>query len=301
MLGRAPFFTDPASIPHPRAPQSLGRPDCRRRLRARADQSWHSQGKHDALTNLGDKRWQWLIGKCATRLPTDHRGADASVDDEGGTQRRTIHLRLSRISATMSLLAQKSYGLGCTGISTRSAASSAERASAAILRGPSMTRLIAAPGEFWGLLMQSFTSETDGTEKSRQSALIASLRPVERGALRVGVDEEYCLSSRREFACDVRRECRLADPAFLIEHCNDHYRGSAARMPFSGRFAGIAALMGRAVDCLSHGWCSVIEIASSASVRHRQGPRFAKIGTMMIGPAPPRDARYSMSVHGLGT
>ncbi|KAG1388941.1 hypothetical protein G6F60_013525 [Rhizopus arrhizus] len=44
----------------------------------------------------------------------------------------------SRISATISALAHRSYGLGCTGISTRSAASSAERARAAMRGGPSM-------------------------------------------------------------------------------------------------------------------------------------------------------------------
>lgn len=41
----------------------------------------------------------------------------------------------SRISATISALVPRSYGLGCTGISTRSAASNAERASAAMRAG----------------------------------------------------------------------------------------------------------------------------------------------------------------------
>ena len=61
------------------------------------------------------------------------------------------------------------------------------------------------------------------TPKSREQVLPrALLRPVERRALRVGVDQRDVFAVQRPFAGEVQGERRLADAALLIEQSDDH-------------------------------------------------------------------------------
>ena len=84
------------------------------------------------------QRRQRLFCQRLPRLTADDGGADAPVDDEGCAEQRPEHLRLADERHHL-CAGPHVIGLGCTGISTRSAASSAERAKAAILGGPSIT------------------------------------------------------------------------------------------------------------------------------------------------------------------
>jgi hypothetical protein len=50
----------------------------------------------------------------------------------------------------------------------------------------------------------------------------APLRPVQRRALRIGIEQNNLLAAHCQLASDVRGERGLADAAFLIEQGDDH-------------------------------------------------------------------------------
>ena len=70
--------------------------------------------------------------------------------------------------------------------------------------------------------MQRVARQTDDAEQARQRLRAALLGPVERRALRVGVDQRDALALARPFAGEMQRQRRLADAAFLIEERDDH-------------------------------------------------------------------------------
>lgn len=95
-------------------------------------------GEDDALADGRGKHRRIVIGKRLSSLAGDDSAGAATVEHETGGEVWPVDARFPR-SVSISAEAQPSKGDGCTGISTRSAASSAERIRAATRGGPSMT------------------------------------------------------------------------------------------------------------------------------------------------------------------
>src|SRR3546814_19902205 len=64
--------------------------------------------------------------------------------------------------------------------------------------------------------MKRIPRQTDDTKQACQAFTRSLLRPVERRALGIGLDENDALSSPSPFAGQVQRERRLADAALLL-------------------------------------------------------------------------------------
>ena len=82
--------------------------------------------------------------------------------------------------------------------------------------------MIDVAGELRCFTMERVAGQADDAEQPPQSFPAALLRPVERGPLRIGVDQRDALPAASPFASEVKGERRLADAAFLIEQCDDH-------------------------------------------------------------------------------
>src|SRR5579872_448508 len=76
--------------------------------------------------------------------------------------------------------------------------------------------------ELGGFAMQRVAREADDAEQAVMASACALLGPVERRALRVGVDQRDPLSLPGPLAGEMQGERRLADAAFLIEQRDDH-------------------------------------------------------------------------------
>src|SRR3546814_13285782 len=63
---------------------------------------------------------------------------------------------------------------------------------------------------------------SDNAEQPLQSRPAALLRPVQRGTLRVGVDQRDALSTASPFTSEMQGERCLADAALLVEESDDH-------------------------------------------------------------------------------
>src|SRR3546814_15630482 len=72
--------------------------------------------------------------------------------------------------------------------------------------------------------MQLLGGATDDAESPAPAGLAARLGPVERGALRIGVDDDDRLAALGQFAGQVRGERGLAAAALLVEQGDDHGR-----------------------------------------------------------------------------
>lgn len=70
--------------------------------------------------------------------------------------------------------------------------------------------------------VQRISCQTDDTEQALQPLTGTLLRPVQRRALRIGIDQGHALALPRPFAGEVQRQRRLADAALLIEERDDH-------------------------------------------------------------------------------
>jgi hypothetical protein len=81
--------------------------------------------------------------------------------------------------------------------------------------------------------VQRFARQADGAEQPGQALLAASLRPVQRRALRVGIEQDDVLSAQGQFAGDMGGEGGLAHPTFLVEQGDDHGRISPTKPPQS--------------------------------------------------------------------
>src|SRR3546814_13141591 len=64
--------------------------------------------------------------------------------------------------------------------------------------------------------------QADNAEQPLQSLPAALLRPVQRGTLRVGVDQRDALSTASPFTSEMQGERCLADAALLVEESDDH-------------------------------------------------------------------------------
>ena len=82
--------------------------------------------------------------------------------------------------------------------------------------------------------MQRFARQADGAEQPGQALLAAPLRPVQRRALRVGIEQDDVLPAQGQFAGDMGDQGGLAHPAFLVEQGEGHGRFSPAKQPRSG-------------------------------------------------------------------
>src|SRR5690606_4861922 len=80
--------------------------------------------------------------------------------------------------------------------------------------------------------------KADDGEQPWQPFMAAPLRPVERGALRVGIDKNDALALRSPGSGEMQRQRGLADAALLIEERDDHGCPSGLRRGSSGVFAG---------------------------------------------------------------
>jgi hypothetical protein len=101
--------------------------------------------------------------------------------------------------------------------------------------GPVNNNVAGVLREVGGLTMEGVARKADDAEESRQAFPGALLRPIERRALRVGVDQGHALALAGPLPRQMQGERRLADAALLIEERDDH------RAP-----AGIENRMGRA-------------------------------------------------------
>ena len=76
--------------------------------------------------------------------------------------------------------------------------------------------------ELGRLTMEGVARKADDAEESRRAFPGALLGPVERRALRVGVDQSDALALAGPLPREMQGECRLADAALLIEERDDH-------------------------------------------------------------------------------
>ncbi|MNN76786.1 hypothetical protein D3C81_1931950 [compost metagenome] len=102
-------------------------------------------------------------------------------------------------------------------------------------RRPIDDDVVGLPGELRRFLVQSLARQADGAEQPGQSLLAASLRPVQRGTLRIGVQQHYRRTAQRKFTGEVGGERGLANTAFLVEQRDDH--GCASVLPMNDRGA----------------------------------------------------------------
>src|SRR3546814_8936165 len=76
--------------------------------------------------------------------------------------------------------------------------------------------------QFWRFEMKGIACKSDNPEQPGQSLGGALLRPVQRRALWIGVDELDALAFARPLPGDMEGQRGLADAAFLIEERDDH-------------------------------------------------------------------------------
>ena len=76
--------------------------------------------------------------------------------------------------------------------------------------------------ELGRLAMEGVARKADDAEEPRQAFPGALLGPVERRALRVGVDQDDAFALTGPLTCQMQGERRLADAALLIEERDDH-------------------------------------------------------------------------------
>ncbi|MCY1229475.1 hypothetical protein D9M72_418390 [compost metagenome] len=93
--------------------------------------------------------------------------------------------------------------------------------------------MVGASGQLRCFLVQGFPCQPNGTEQPGQALLAASLCPVQRRALRVGVEQDHVVATQSEFASDMGGQGGLADPAFLVEQGDDQGRISPAKQSVS--------------------------------------------------------------------
>src|ERR1700676_2795936 len=89
-------------------------------------------------------------------------------------------------------------------------------------RRPVDNDVVGIAGEFGRLQVQRIAGKADDAEQPWPALLQPLLGPVERRALRIGVDQGDALSFPGPFAGEMQRERRLADAAFLVEERDDH-------------------------------------------------------------------------------
>ena len=92
--------------------------------------------------------------------------------------------------------------------------------------------MIGTARQFGRFAVQGVARQPDDGEAAGQAFTGAGFGPVERGTLRIGVDEHDTLVAAGPFAGEMERERRLADAAFLVEQRDDHDR--ALRRPWGG-------------------------------------------------------------------
>ena len=82
--------------------------------------------------------------------------------------------------------------------------------------------MIGVAGELGCFAMQRIARQADDAEETRQAFAGALFGPVERRALRIGVDEDDALTLACPCAGEMQCERRLADAPFLVEQRDDH-------------------------------------------------------------------------------
>lgn len=93
--------------------------------------------------------------------------------------------------------------------------------------------MVDTAGQFRRFMVQRIACETDDAEQPWQALRCALLRPVERRALRIGIDEQDTLACDSPLASQMERESRLSDAALLIEQRDDHRVSSTGAQPVS--------------------------------------------------------------------
>ncbi len=76
--------------------------------------------------------------------------------------------------------------------------------------------VIDGAGDLRGFEVQGLSCQTHHAKEPRIRSFLAPLRPIQRGALRVSVDEYNRKAGTCILASKVRGEGCLADPAFLV-------------------------------------------------------------------------------------
>ncbi len=82
--------------------------------------------------------------------------------------------------------------------------------------------MVGVAGQLGRFTVERVAGQADDTEQPLQPLPAALLRPVERRALRIGVDQGDALAAAGPFTGEVQGERRLADAAFLVEERDDH-------------------------------------------------------------------------------
>ena len=212
---------------HRRARRSRVRRRCRARSRGRAGQRPRYRRRRCAGA-LRCAAPAALFGQRLPRFPADDGGADAPIDDEPPRAAEPEHLCLTDQRHHLGS-GPWSYGLGCTGISTRSAASSAEAPGGDARRAVD-DDVIGAARRLWRL-MQCLAGEATALNSRGKPCWL--LRCVQSS-------DEPCGSASSRMTCDhaapARRRCGwrargLADAAFLVEKREDHGAALAAGKP----------------------------------------------------------------------
>ena len=84
--------------------------------------------------------------------------------------------------------------------------------------------MIRVTRQFRRFPVQGIAGKSDDGEQPWQPFMAAPLRPVECGALRVGIDQDDALAFRGPGSGEMQRQRRLAHAAFLIEERDNHRR-----------------------------------------------------------------------------
>lgn len=180
--------------------------------------------------HLRAQRRQRLLGERVACLTADDGGADAPVDDEGRAQRRPEHLRLADQRDHLRRRPQV-VGTGLHGDQHALCRQQRGARQGGDARRAVDDDVIGAAGQLRCFLVQRLAGEAHGAEQPWQALLASALRPVQRRALWIGIEQDDMLSAQRQLASDVRGERGLANAAFLVEQRNDHSAALAVGRP----------------------------------------------------------------------
>src|SRR5712675_211623 len=177
--------------------------------------------KNDTLANARGESRRLMFSHCLGDLACNECAGTATVQDEPRNKLRTEALRLVKQPQCLGRspaverrwLRRHQRQIGC------------EHRGANKCCDPGRSidhHMIDVAGDLTGLNMERIAGEREHIEQPRQPSLGALLRPVERRALRVRVDDHEALALRSPGSGHMQRQGGLADAALVVEERNDH-------------------------------------------------------------------------------
>src|SRR5882672_10428376 len=177
--------------------------------------------ENDTLANARGESRRLMFSHCLGDLARDERTGTATVQEEPRNELGTEALRLVEQPQCLGpgpaverrRLRRHERQIGC------------EHRGANKCCDPGRSvdhHMIDVAGDLRGLNMERIAGESEHIEQPCQPSLGALLRPVERRALRVRVDDHEALALRSPGSGHMQRQGGLADAALVVEERNDH-------------------------------------------------------------------------------